>query len=925
MTSCRHQHLFELLKDQGQVGSIADDYEDADGFFIGATDQNAGQSVQVPKAEIVQSLNSTPAQKPRNVSPRPSRETKVLPARKSKKRKVPIFFSFLFTTAGAVANSLVVTSLVLGLMLVFFFGRELPDYDSLVNYEPAEITRIYSGGGEILDEFATERRVFVPVKNIPDLVQQAFISAEDKNFFEHGGFDVGAISIAFLDAFRSGGKDVRGASTITQQVLKNFLLADELLIERKIKEYILANRIERALGKEKILELYLNEIYLGQNTYGVAAAARTYFNKSLDELLLREVAVLAALPKAPSKLHPVRDRTRLRARRNYVLKEMYENGYISRDTYNSEIWEPLETVQSGDLKDYAADLPPRDHFTDEIRRQLSEDIGEKNFVSGGLTVQASLDAEMQVVAAKALRTGLEAYDRKHGIWRPTGLTIEQAKLTSEVSWRPLLAKLDIARDIDLDGRWYPAVVLSVDGKTARIGIEDIDEASDGHWIGTRGLNWTRRQEKDGTLGRRAKTLSGLLRAGEVVHVRAVNDKGGAFERWSLRQVPEIQGGFMAMEVKTGRVIAMQGGFSYQHSAFNRATQAKRQPGSVFKPFVYAAALESGYNPTSRVLDRPIEITTADGVWRPKNSSGSYLGQATMRTGLEQSRNLMAISLAQDIGLTQIANMAERMGAYEKMDLHLANVLGAQETTLAKLVTAYATIANGGRSVRPTLVDEVLDRYGKPLIRLDGSTAANGSSRGIGNRQVLDAVTAYQLTSMMRGVVERGTARRAISLPVPTAGKTGTTNGSKDVWFVGFTSNLVAGCYMGFDNPRPLGRGSFGGTMCAPVFQEFMSQAVETYGGEEFDVPEGGYLVNVNRRSGTRTRASGGGVITEFIRDGDEPGDGSFAFASNTFDNWSDNQVTRNNWSNVSSGAIVVKPAPKRIKRQENHVGGGNDR
>ncbi|WP_332870152.1 penicillin-binding protein 1A [Roseovarius salinarum] len=810
--------------------------------------------------------------------------------------------------SAALLNSALVTTVMVFFVVVFLFARDLPEHDALLNYKPAEITQIYSVDGVLLDEFATQRRIFTPIDDIPEVVKNAFISAEDKNFLEHSGYDLRAIGIALVDALRTG-DEMRGASTITQQVLKNFLLADDPPLDRKVKEFILANRIETALGKDRILELYLNEIFLGQDSYGVTAAARTYFNKSLEELELREAAVLAALPKAPSKMHPVDDMARLRARRNYVLREMHENGFITQDVYNAEIWAPLETVQSGDIPGFAAALPPRSYFTDEIRRQLTETLGEERFKSGGLTIRASVDPEMQRTAAQALRRGLESYDRKRGVWRPTGQRVAAADLASEPAWRAALSDIPVARDIDLDGRWRPAVVLSLDGYRARIGIEGVEAAPGGHWINLRAAPWRRRQDTDGTVGRRARSARDLLRDGEVVHVRAETSGDGNFVRWSLRQVPEIQGGFMAMEVNTGRVIAMHGGFSYQHSPFNRATQAMRQPGSVFKPFVYAAALARGYDPTSRVLDAPLEIETPNGTWRPKNASGGFLGHTTLRTGLERSRNVMAVRLARQIGLDPIAELAGRLGIYDPMTPHLANVLGSQETTLAKLVAAFAKIANGGRDVHPTMVDAVLDRTGTPLLQDEGTARTSEPSGFSGGTRVLDAVTAYQLTSMMRGVVERGTASRAVSLPVPAAGKTGTTNASRDVWFVGFTSTVVAGCYMGFDDPRPLGPGAYGGTMCAPVFQEFMSKAVRTYGGEDFEVPEGGYVVKFNRHTGARLHdgASGPHVVSEFIRRGEEPDNGGIASATPVRIDGSTNRVSRNRWNDAGS-VRVERPA-----------------
>ncbi|SLN36085.1 Penicillin-binding protein 1A [Falsiruegeria litorea R37] len=759
----------------------------------------------------------------------------------------------------------------------WMYGRDLPSHESLAQYKPPTISRIYSGEGHLIDEFAKERRLFTPSEEIPDLVKQAFISAEDKNFYTHQGYDIRGIAAAGFEAVRSRGENVRGASTITQQVMKNFLLSGDRKAERKIKEIILAARLEDTLDKEQILELYMNEIFLGQNSYGVTAAAQTYFNKTLQELAPHEAAFLASLPKAPSDYHPVRRKDRLQARRDFVLKEMYENGYIDQATYEIEVAQPLRSVQNGDFESFRTALPPRDYFTDEIRRQLSEDFGEGEFFTGGFTVRASIDEQMQLEAAQALRTALQKYDRGRGIWHGTGQTIPAEALGDEAAWREALRKAEVSRDVELGGKWYPAVVLNVADQSLTVGVEN--------------------NEGTGTVPRSdIKWMKGNFRdnfaVGDVVLVRKAEEGDG----WSLRQVPEVQGGFVAMDVNSGRVLAMQGGFSYQDSVFNRATQAQRQPGSSFKPFVYAAALDSGYSPATIVVDAPIEVNTPQGLWRPKNASNKFYGPTPLRTGIERSRNLMTIRLAQEVSMPVVAGYAERFGVYDHMGPFLANALGSEETTLYKMVAAYAMFANGGERVEPTLVDRIQDRYGETIYRHDDRDCVNCNSANIApnaapsivtNReQVMDAITAYQLTSMMTGVVDRGTASRTVNLPVPTAGKTGTTNDAKDVWFVGFTSNIVAGCYIGYDRPRALGRGASGGGMCGPVFQSFMEEAVKKYGGGPFDVPPGGHFIKIDRFTGGRLpdNASGEYVVAEYFRDGEEPifgltFDGGFAMGS----------------------------------------------
>ena len=789
------------------------------------------------------------------------------------------FFGGIFTT---LTMGIAMIALSVG-AIFWMYGRDLPSHESLAQYQPATISRIYSGEGQIIDEFAQERRLFAPADTIPDLVKQAFISAEDKNFYTHEGYDLRGIGAAAYDAVRSRGRDVRGASTITQQVMKNFLLSGDRQAERKIKEIILAARVEEALSKEKILELYLNEIFLGQNSYGVAAASQTYFNKTLTELEPHEAAFLASLPKAPSDYHPVRRADRLKARRNFVLKEMMENGYLDTATYQAEVAMPLRSVQNGDFESFKAELPPRDYFTDEIRRQLSQDFGEGEFFTGGYTVRATIDAEMQPVAAYALRRQLETYDRNQGVWRGTGKSIEADQLEN---WADALADLQVARDVDLNGVWRPAVVLDIEDQQLRLGIEGWAEGDPAPIVPREDIKWIQGNFFDN------------FEVGDVVHVRAMTaDADGAFIRWTLRQVPQAEGGFVAMDVNTGRVIAMQGGFSYQHSVFNRATQAKRQPGSSFKPFVYAAALDSGYSPATIVVDAPIEINTPQGLWRPRNSSNKFYGPTPLRTGIERSRNLMTIRLAEEVGMDVVADYAERFGVYDNMGRFLANSLGSEETTLYQMVSAYAMFANGGERVQPTLVDRVQDRFGRTVYRHDqrqcrdctrlASLDPGFAPNIVSNRErVMDPVTAYQLTSMMKGVVDRGTAASTVKLPVPIAGKTGTTNDAKDVWFVGFSSDIVAGCYIGYDQPRSLGRGASGGGMCGPVFSAFMQEAIQKYGGGAFDVPEDCEFIKIDRFTGARLSdaAAGANVVSECFRHGFEPifgitFDGGFAMGA----------------------------------------------
>ncbi|MEJ1990972.1 MAG: PBP1A family penicillin-binding protein [Maritimibacter sp.] len=766
----------------------------------------------------------------------------------------------------------------------WMYSRDLPSYEQLANYTPPMISRIYSGEGALMDEFAHERRLYTPADEIPDLVKYAFISAEDKNFYHHHGYDLRGIIAAALQAAKGG--RVRGASTISQQVVKNFLLSGDRKAERKIKELILSVRLENALSKDDILGLYLNEIDLGVRSFGVTAAAQSYFNKTLDELSPAEAAFLAIHPKAPYSYNPAEHYDAALKRRDYVLTEMYQNEFISEDEFNEAIASPIRTVQTGDIPSFRDGLPPRDYFTDEIRRQLSRNFGEEEFFGGGLTIRATQDPELQVIAAHSLQKSLEDFDRTQGEWRGTGKTIDPATL-DDGSWEDALNALQVARDITLDGTWYVAAVDKVEDQTLTLKIEGQPEPQP--WEVPRSdIKWMHGDFHDN------------FTRGDVVHVRKVTsgDNGtGDFERWSLRQVPEVQGGFMAMDSRTGRVLAMQGGFSYQYSVFNRATQATRQPGSSFKPFVYASALDSGFTPASIIIDAPIEIQAGDGsIWRPHNASRKFYGPTPLRTGIEHSRNLMTVRLAQEVGMDTVAAYAERFGVYDHLDPFIANALGSAETTLFRMISAYAMFANGGERVEPTLVDRVQDRWGNTIYRHDQRTCdacktedlpEGESPQIISNRErMMNAITAYQLTSMMQGVVQRGTAAGAVNLPVPVAGKTGTTNGSRDAWFIGFTSNLVAGCYIGYDRPHTMPHASGGGT-CGPVFQRFMTEAIKKYGGGKFKLPPGGHFIKIDRYSGARLPddASGENVVAEYFRDGEEPifgvaFDGGFAMGSN---------------------------------------------
>ena len=763
------------------------------------------------------------------------------------------------------------------------YSHDLPDTEALRNYNPPTLSRVYSADGRVLDEFVNERRIFTPADEIPDIVKWAFISAEDKNFYVHQGFDARGMLAALIEAVRSRGQNVRGASTITQQVMKNFLLDGTREIERKIREIILAYRVEQTLSKDEILALYMNDVFLGANSYGVTAASQNYFGLPLEDLSIAQAAFLAIHLKDPNDYHPVRDRERALDRRGFVLQEMFQNGYITEDEYNIAMADALDTVQGGQLRSVRETIPPRSYFTDEIRRQLSGVFGDSELFGGGLTIRATVDPVLQLAASNALRDRLEEYDRALEIYWGALANIPQESLGDEATWRAALRELSLPRDI---GGWHLAVVLRVGENSVQVGIEDVADDEDGHFLTVDDNRWARRPTSDNRPGSRPEVASDIWELGDVVFVREMR-VDDAFDHWSMRQIPAIQGAFMAMDPQTGRVLAMQGGFSYQASELNRATQAQRQPGSSFKPFVYAAALDNGYTPASIVVDAPVEVRTGDGIWRPQNASRKFYGPAPLRTGIEYSRNLMTVRIAQDIGMDIVAAYAERFGIYDDMPEHLSYALGAGETTLYKLVTAYAEFANGGKRVYPTMVDRVQDRFGNTVYRHDQRQCYGCFDELTpeiepyilnNSEQIMDPVTAYQLASMMRGVVANGTAASSVGqLGVPISGKTGTTNEAKDAWFIGFTPRIAAGCYMGYDTPTPLGSGASGGALCGNMFAEFFRSIMDEHGSYEYPVPPGTRFVRIDRFTGERLPddAVGDFVVTELFRDGDEPAYGAY--------------------------------------------------
>jgi penicillin-binding protein 1A len=734
------------------------------------------------------------------------------------------------------------------------------------------MTRVHAADGQLLAEYAKERRLYLPIQAIPKLVTNAFISAEDKNFYEHSGLDFNGIARAGWLYVQNLGTNRRpqGASTITQQVAKNFLLTNEVSFARKIKEALLALKIERTYTKDKILELYLNEIYLGFGAYGVAAAALLYFDKSVQELTLAEAAYLAALPKAPTTLHPFRQRERATERRNYVIDRMVENGYVAAQAGEKARKEPLTIAQR---RGTGSHIIAADFFAEDVRREIYEKYGEKGLYEGGLSVRTTLDPKMQVIAHKALTDGLVRYDEAQGFHGAT------QKIDISGDWGVKLADVRAFNDV---APWRLAVVLETNEQSARIGFQPAREPGGAvgreRQIGNiplEGVKWARASTAKNPL-----KVSQVLAPGDVIYVEPLGKDSGQYK---LRQIPEVAGGMVVMDPVTGRVLALVGGFSFDQSQFDRATQAMRQPGSSFKPFVYSAALDNGYTPSSIVVDAPIEIDQGpgNGVWRPENyANGKYAGPATLRFGIEQSRNLMTVRLAQDIGMPLIGEYAKRFGIYDSLPNYLSYSLGAGETTVLRMATAYAMIANGGRRVTATMIDRIQDRYGRTVYKhdqrecrgCDAKKWENQPEPGLIDRreQVLDPMTAYQITEIMEGVIQRGTATVVKEVGKPIAGKTGTTNDEKDAWFVGFTPDLVVGVYMGYDKPRHLGRNATGGHLSAPIAKDFFKAALADKPAMPFRVPPGIKLIRVDVKTGQRAGPGTTGVILEAFKPGTAP-------------------------------------------------------
>ncbi|MFN7055285.1 penicillin-binding protein 1A [Hyphomonas sp.] len=793
---------------------------------------------------------------------------------------------------------LLIAGVVLGLIgliaLWAYFaalGRDVPSIERLKAYEPPITSRVHAGDGTLIAEFADQHRVFVPYESIPLHVIQAFVAAEDKNFFTHDGIDYtgvarGAINTARNKITGSGG--MQGGSTITQQVAKNMLLTRDQNIERKAREAIVAQRMEQEFTKEQILELYLNEIFLGGRSYGVASAALNYFNKSLTELDLSEAAVLASLPKFPGRVNPYTNPERLISRRNYVLDRMLEDGYITQEQMEEAKATPLTTTRRLRGPEFAATT----YFVQELRRELIRTYGEDMLEQGGLSIRSTIDTRLQLAAQDALRNGLIAYDRRHG-WRGPLTTLPASEDSA-----PELSKLGLPGG---HGSWEAALVLSVNANGAELLLHDRQKIR----LPAEEVRWARTfTSEEGQTGLQAGhvILAELRRdprpsTAPAQPAAAVEDDGDEAEEdapaapetvvvgnATLRQVPEVDGALVAIDPHNGRILAMQGGYSFFKSAFNRVTQARRQPGSSFKPFVYAAALERGYTPSSRMLDAAFvsyDVSTQR-YWAPKNyTAGQSFGLVTMRVALEKSLNMVTARIATDIGMPAVSELSERLGVYQRLPPYAAMSLGAGDTTLIDLTRGYAAFVNGGRLVTPTLLDRVQDRYGRTLFRHD-TRACEGCDADDWDgqpppmltdtrEQVLDPIVAYQVTRMLEGVVERGTARRALRVGKPLAGKTGTTDEYRDAIFVGFSPNLVVGIRIGFDDNRSLGTGEAGGSLAVPIFTEFMEKALANEPATPFRRPPSVRIVRVDAATGTLAGPGTAVVIEEAFRPGTEPG------------------------------------------------------
>lgn len=783
-------------------------------------------------------------------------------------------FRFITSTLAAICVVFMLIAAVI-FWLFYHYGVGLPDYQALEKYEPPVVTRLHAGDGRLFAEYAVQKRIFVPIEAMPKRVVQTFLAAEDKNFYQHPGIDFFGLLRAIATNVGNIGsnKSMVGASTITQQVAKNFFLTRERSMARKAKEAILAFRIEHVLSKDRILELYLNEIYLGSGAYGVAAAALNYFNKSLDELTVAEAAFIAALPKAPNNYHPERHPEQAKTRRDWVISRMLEERIITADEAQIAKETPIKLVKADPARVVRADF-----FAEEVRRQIMNRYGESSLYHGGLSVRTSLDPKLQLIADQSLRAGVSAYDRKHG-WRGPLVNLSEHLAKNQEITHEIVSDLlaQVVEPIGI-GSFQMALVSKITPTSAQIILKNGKTGM----ILLKDLAWARRWQKGETLGPVVKSVNDVLHFGDVVLVEESPDFKKDHPSYLLRQIPEVGGALIVMDPHTGRVLAISGGYSYQMSEFNRATQALRQPGSSIKPFVYLAGMEQGYTPASVFEDSAVEINLGPGlgVWKPKNLTKQFYGPRTLRFALERSLNILTVRLTQAIGMKSIIDVTQRFGVYEKLAAQFAMVLGAGETTVLKLTSAYAMLANGGKKINPSLIDHIQDRHGKILYRQDNRACPDCKNQIWNDQavpeledvreQLADPVHVYQIVHMLEGAVERGSAQRAKAIGKPIAGKTGSTNEHRDAWFIGFSPDLVVGVYIGFDNPRSLGHMEMGARVALPVFVDFMQKALHDKPATPFRIPKGVKFVRINQDTGFPTKSSDPRAIMEAFKPGTEP-------------------------------------------------------
>ncbi len=728
--------------------------------------------------------------------------------------------------------------------ILWIYSNKLPDYKFLKNYKPPVSSKLYSGNGVLVSDFSSEKRIFVPFEAIPNVVINSFLSAEDKNFFYHPGVDAKGILRAIKNNIKNALKSKRleGASTITQQVAKNFLLSNEVSFDRKIKEAILAFRIERALSKERILELYLNQIYLGEGSYGIASASLRYFDKSISELNYSEAALLAALPKAPSRYNPYKNIKLAKYRRDLVLKNLYENQYIDQNLYNELINTDIKLSKRQRIY-----LEDSRYYVEDVRKNVIDTYGFDKVYKQGFNIKTPIDLNLQTKASAALRKGLEQYDRRKG-WRGSLINKKISK-----NWNKNLDKFKLEKSLG----WEIAIIKKINKFEANIETENNIISK----IKFENLNWTR------------KNIGELFKVGDLVYVKKINQ-----ENYELKQLPAVNGGIVVMDPFTGRVLAMAGGFSFNKSEYNRVTQAKRQPGSAFKPFIYALALENNFTPSTLVLDAPIVLEQGSDLkmWKPENYGKKFYGPSTLRTGVEKSRNLMTVRIAQEIGLNKITNFSKNLKIYERPEELMSISLGSAETTLLKMTSAYSSFVNGGKLVEPIFIDRIQDSEGKTIFKnqlrfckdcdLISYTSENLPQIKNNYKQIFSPQTAYQMTSILEGVVQRGTGKKLKDLNLQVAGKTGTTNKNTDAWFIGFTSNLVIGVYVGFDNPRTLGKFETGSKTALPIFKEFVKTSVNNNEARPFKVAKGIKMMVVDASTGKKADSNSKNTIIESFKE-----------------------------------------------------------